>query len=165
MNVKTRPAYAPEFRRQIIELYASGQIPSESAREFGCSEASIHAWVKKAGTLRSLPDGGKAVKAVHRQAHQVQVAMAQSADERDELLRLRKDNKRLRTAAGHTCKLIGVNARPGLPGRACTLPRRLHAHESGKSGRRTTPGTGPHLPHPHACQSSQSFCQWLLRMA
>ena len=97
MNVKTRPAYAPEFRQQIIELYASGQRPSELAREFGCSEGSIHAWVKKAGTLRSLPDGGKAVKAVHRQAHQVQVAMALSADERDELLRLRKDNKRLQT--------------------------------------------------------------------
>ena len=74
MNRKTQPAYAPEFRQQIIELYAIGRSPGELAKEFGCSEASIHAWVKKAGTLRSLPDGGKAVKAVHRQAHQVQAA-------------------------------------------------------------------------------------------
>ena len=74
MNGKTRPAYAPEFKQQIIELCASGKSPGELAKEFGCSEASIHAWVKKAGTLKSLPDGGRAVKAVHRQAHQVQAA-------------------------------------------------------------------------------------------
>ena len=37
------------------------------------------------------------MKKAHRQAHQVQVAMALSAEERDELLRLRKDNKRLQT--------------------------------------------------------------------
>ena len=97
MNGKTQAAYAPEFRQQIVELYASGRGPGELAKEFGCSEASEHAWVKKAGTIQSLPDGGKAVKKVHRQAHQVHVAMALSANERDELLRLRKDNKRLQT--------------------------------------------------------------------
>ena len=95
MNGKTQPAYAPEFRQQIVELYATGRGPSDLAKEFGCSEASVHAWVKKAGTLRSLPDAGRAVKKVHRQAHQVQVAMALSVSERDELMRLRKDNKRL----------------------------------------------------------------------
>ena len=95
MNGKRQPAYAPEFRQQIVELYASGRGPGELAKEFGCSEASVHAWAKKAGTLRSLPDSGSAVKKAHRQAHQVQVAMALSAEERDELLRLRKDNKRL----------------------------------------------------------------------
>ncbi len=92
MNGKTQPAYAPEFRQQIVELYASGRRPGELAKEFGCSVASVHAWVKKAGTLRSLPDAGSAGKIVHRQAHQVQVAMALSAEERDELLRLRKEN-------------------------------------------------------------------------
>ena len=74
MNGKTQPAYAPEFRQQIVELYASGRGPGELAKEFGCSEASVHAWVKTAGTLRSLPDAGSAVKKVHRQAHQVHVA-------------------------------------------------------------------------------------------
>ena len=94
MNGKAKPAHAPGFRQQIIEWYASGRSPGELARECGCSEASIHAWVKKAGTLKSLPDAGKAVKIVHRQAHRVQVAMALSAYERGELLRLRKYNKR-----------------------------------------------------------------------
>lgn len=52
MNGKTQAAYAPEFKQQIVELYASGRGPGELAREFGCSEASVHAWVKKAGTMR-----------------------------------------------------------------------------------------------------------------
>ena len=52
MNGKTQEAYAPEFKQQIVELYASGRGPGELAREFGCSEASVHAWVKKAGTMR-----------------------------------------------------------------------------------------------------------------
>ena len=97
MNGKRQPTYAPEFRQQIVELYATGRSPGELAKEFGCSVASVQAWVKKAGTLRSLPDEGRAVKKVHRQAHQVQVAMALSAEERDELLRLRKENRRLQT--------------------------------------------------------------------
>ena len=85
MNGKTRPAYA------------IGLSPGELAKEYGCSQASVHAWVKKAGTLKSLPEAGKVVKIVHRQAHQVHAAMALSVSERDELLRLRKDNKRLQT--------------------------------------------------------------------
>ena len=97
MNGKTQPAYAPEFRQQIVELYASGRGPGELAEEFGCSEASVHACVKKAGTLTSLPDAGKAVKVVHRQAHQVRAAMVLSVSERDELLRLRRENRRLQT--------------------------------------------------------------------
>ena len=86
MDGKRQPRYAPEFRQQIVELYATGRSPGDLAKEFGCSVASVHAWVKHAGTLKSLPDAGRAVKKVHRQAHQVQVAMALSAEERDELL-------------------------------------------------------------------------------
>ena len=97
MNGKTQPAYAPESRQQIVELYATGRSLGKLAKEFGCSAASVHAWAKNAGALKSPPDEGKAVKKVHRQAHQVQVAMALSASERDELSRLRKENRRLQT--------------------------------------------------------------------
>ena len=97
MNGKTQPVYAPEFKQQIVELYASGRGSGELAKEFGCSVASVHARVKKAGTLRSLPDAGSAVKIVHRQEYQVQVAMVLLASERDELSRLRKENRRLQT--------------------------------------------------------------------
>jgi len=31
---KTRPPYAPEFRRQIVELVRAGRTPEELAREF-----------------------------------------------------------------------------------------------------------------------------------
>ena len=97
MNGKRQSAYTPEFRQQIVELYATGRGPGELAGEFGCSEASVHVWLKKAGTLGSLSDAGSAVRKVHRQAYQVQVAMALSASECDELSRLRKENRRLQT--------------------------------------------------------------------
>ena len=97
MNGKTQLAYAPEFRQQIVELYACGRGPGQVAKDFSCSEASVHAWVKKSGTRRSLPDAGSPLKKPHRQAHQVQAAMALSGSERDELLRLRKENRRLQT--------------------------------------------------------------------
>ena len=41
MNGKTQPAYAPECRQQIVELYASGRGPSELAKEFARSVASV----------------------------------------------------------------------------------------------------------------------------
>ena len=63
--------------------------------ELSGADASIHARVKKAGTLKSLSDAGNPVEIAHRQAHRVQIAMALSAGERDEPLLLRKDNKRL----------------------------------------------------------------------
>jgi transposase len=31
---KTRPPYAPEFRRQMVELVRAGRSPEELAREF-----------------------------------------------------------------------------------------------------------------------------------
>ena len=57
MNGKTQPVYAPEFRRQIVKLYAGGRGPGELAKEFGCSEALVHAWVKNAVTLKSRTEG------------------------------------------------------------------------------------------------------------
>ena len=68
MNGERQLTYAPEFLEQIVELYAKGQ-PWEMAKEFGCSVASAHAWVKHAATLNSLPDAGSIVSNVHRQAH------------------------------------------------------------------------------------------------
>ena len=52
MNGKTQPTYAPEFKQQIVELYATGRSPGEWAMEFGCSAASVHAWVKNAVILK-----------------------------------------------------------------------------------------------------------------
>ena len=45
---KTRPPYAPGFRRQIIELVCSGRNPTDRAREFEPSEQAIRNWVAPA---------------------------------------------------------------------------------------------------------------------
>lgn len=47
MNQK-HGAYAPEFRQQMVELVKAGRKIRELAREFGCHETSISAWVRQA---------------------------------------------------------------------------------------------------------------------
>jgi transposase len=91
---KSRPPYPAEFKQQIVELVASGRTAAELSREFGASAQSIGEWVKKAGTVASLPRGA-VILAAHRQAVSVANKTALSADERSELERLRKENKRL----------------------------------------------------------------------
>ena len=43
-----RPAYPPEFRRQMVDLVRSGRTPEELSREFEPSAASIAGWVRRA---------------------------------------------------------------------------------------------------------------------
>ena len=43
-----RGAYAPEFRQKMVELVRVGRKPGELAKEFGCHETSISAWVRQA---------------------------------------------------------------------------------------------------------------------
>ena len=45
---KTRPAYAPEFRQQIVELVRAGRTPRELANEFEPSEPTTRNWVAQA---------------------------------------------------------------------------------------------------------------------
>ena len=66
---KTRPPYSPEFRRQMVELVRAGRDPDDLAREFEPTAQSI----------------GREEK--------VEVV---SPTERDELIRLRRENKQLR---------------------------------------------------------------------
>ena len=42
---KTRPAYAPEFRRQMVDLVRAGRDPEDLAREFEPTSQSIRHWV------------------------------------------------------------------------------------------------------------------------
>ena len=42
---KTRRAYAPEFRRQMVDLVHSGRTPVELAREFEPTAQSIRNWL------------------------------------------------------------------------------------------------------------------------
>jgi transposase len=78
---KTRPPYSPEFRRQMVELVRGGRDPDALAREFEPTSQSIRHWVAQA----DRQEGGREGK-----------VDALSAAERDELARLRRENKQLR---------------------------------------------------------------------
>lgn len=73
-----RSAYPPEFRRQLVELVRSGRTPEELSREFEPTAQSITNWVKQAER-----DAGK-----RSDGH--------TTAEREELMRLRRENHRLR---------------------------------------------------------------------
>lgn len=74
---KTRAPYPRKFREKIIELARSGRSIVELAKEFEPSEQTIRNWVQQADI-----DGG------HRQD-------GLSSDDKQELSRLRKENRRL----------------------------------------------------------------------
>jgi transposase len=74
---RTRPAYPPEFRRQIVELVRAGRTPEELAREFEPSAQTIRAWV-----------GQDRVDAGERPGL--------TSDEKEELAQLRREVKQLR---------------------------------------------------------------------
>jgi transposase len=75
---KTRPAYAPEFRRQIVELVHAGRSPEELAREFEPTAQSIRNWL-----VQSERNGGRGKGGL-------------TTAEREELNRLRRENRQLR---------------------------------------------------------------------
>ena len=82
---KTHPPYAPEFRRQLVELVRAGRDPADLAREFEPSAQAIRNWVVQA----DRQEGG-------REAKPVAADTALTAAERDELARLRRETKQLR---------------------------------------------------------------------
>ena len=78
MSGKTRPPYPREFREKIVELVRSGRTPAELAKEFEPSIWTIHNWVTQADRDEGRRDDGVTSK------------------EREELRRLRRENKRLK---------------------------------------------------------------------
>ena len=75
---KTGRRYSPEFRRQIVELVRAGRSPAALAREFEPSEQSIRNWVAQADRDEGRREDGL------------------TTIEREELRRLRRENRRLR---------------------------------------------------------------------
>ncbi len=75
---RSRAPYAPEFRQQMIDLVRSGRNPESLSREFEPTAQTIHNWIRQADLDEGRREDG-----------------ATSA-EREELRRLRRDNKRLR---------------------------------------------------------------------
>jgi transposase len=75
---RTRPPYAPEYRRRLVELARAGRKIDELAREFEPSANAIRKWVKQAGLDEGLRSDGL------------------TSSEREELNRLRRENRILR---------------------------------------------------------------------
>lgn len=73
---RTRPPYPPEFRRQAVELIRSGTPLKRVAADLGVSEQTLRNWGRQ-GAI----DAGR--------------AEGLTTDEREELRRLRRENRRL----------------------------------------------------------------------
>jgi transposase len=82
---KSHPAYAPEFRRQMVELVRAGRDPADLAREFEPSAQAIRNWV----AFADRQEGRREVKPAPAE-------VGLNATEREELARLRRENKQLR---------------------------------------------------------------------
>lgn len=75
---KKQPNYTPEFKRQMVELHRVGRGFNELSKEFGCTSWSIRQWVKQAARDGGSGDGGL------------------TTAERQELTRLRRENRQLK---------------------------------------------------------------------
>ena len=78
---KTHLPYAPEFRRQMIELVCAGRDSDDLSREFEPTLQSIRNWVAQAD------------RSEDRREEKVE---ATSSSERDELIKLRREVRQLK---------------------------------------------------------------------
>ena len=75
---KSRPPYPAEFRARMVELVRSGRTPEELSREFEPTAQSIWNWVRQAERDQGVRQDGL------------------TTDEKEELRRLRRENRVLR---------------------------------------------------------------------
>ena len=81
---KGHPPEAPELRRRMVELVRAGGDPADLAREFEPSSQAIRNWVAQADRQEGRREVEPAADA------------GLSVAEREELTRLRRENKQLR---------------------------------------------------------------------
>ena len=84
----TRPPYSPEFRRQIVDLVRAGRQPEDLAKEFEPTAESIRKWV----ALADKQEGHRGKEG----DSPIPKGDGLIPTERDELARLRRENKQLR---------------------------------------------------------------------
>jgi transposase len=75
---RSRRSYPPEFREQMVQLVRVGRSPEELSREFEPSAQAIRNWVRRAEL-----DEGRRTDGL-------------TTPERDELRRLRRENRQLK---------------------------------------------------------------------
>ena len=101
---RTHQPYAAEYRRRIIELARAGRSINELAREFEPSANAIREWVKQASLDEGLRSDGL------------------TTTEREELTRLRRENRMLREE-----REILAKAAAWFAQETATTPRRSHS--------------------------------------
>ncbi len=89
--------YTPEFKRQMVGLVRAGRSPASLAKEFGPSAWTVALWVKQAARDAGDGDGGL------------------SSGEREELRRLRRENRRLKEEREILSKAAAWFATEGAP--------------------------------------------------
>ena len=94
---KSRPAYSDEFRRQMVELVRSGRSPYELAQEFEPTAQAIRNWVKQAELDEGRRQDGL------------------TTNEREELNRLRRENRQLKMEREILKKATAWFAKETLP--------------------------------------------------
>jgi transposase len=77
MTKKQRRTFTPEFKLQIVQLYTNGKPKKDIIEEYGVSKSVLDTWIKQSQTSGSFK-----AKDNHK-------------EEENELLQLRKENKRL----------------------------------------------------------------------
>ncbi len=75
---KSRPPYSAEFRARMVELARTGRTPEELSREFEPSAQSIWNWMRQVERDQGVRQDGL------------------TSDEKEELRRLRRENRVLR---------------------------------------------------------------------
>ena len=112
---RTRPLYPPEFKAEAVKLARSSEKPlSELARDLGVSTGTLRNWLKQQHIDATKRDG-------------------LTTDEREELRRLRKENKVLkeeREVLRKALRLFSPERRRAAEGSADLL---LHRDREGRS--------------------------------
>ena len=108
---KSHARYASEYRRRMVELVRAGRSPDELAKEFEPTAQSIRNWVAQAER-----DAGRRLDGL-------------TSEERQELTRLRRENRVLREERARYCQ----KPRPGSRRRPvrCRHGVRIRERESG----------------------------------
>ena len=158
MPQRHRAPYSPEFRRQMVELVRSGRDPEQLAREFEPSAQAIRNWVAQADRDEGRREDGL------------------TTIEREELRRLRRENRQLRDErpaavlderCGYRQQACAGRSRRSAPWSPANAVRRSGAARPGDEGAVSREGRvqGRHPDPRHRGPPSRSRwpASWLAR--